>query len=136
MSEIIEWEKVSIDDKILVQIARRAEGAMRDAESLLGQIISLGKGTVTDELVSLVLPRSNWQEIDVLVEALRLHNLSAALNQINKLVNEGIDLDGLTADLLEYLRQIMLCQIIGVGFALDFDESTVVAIKKHAETFP
>ncbi len=136
LTEIVEWEKVSIDDPVLSAIARRAEGSLRDAESLLGQIISLSHGKVTDDLVSLVLPRSNWQEIDVLVEALRLHNLTAALNQINKLVNEGVDLDSLTSDLLEYLRQIMLCQIIGSDYTLDFDDNIAEIIKKHAANFP
>jgi DNA polymerase III subunit gamma/tau len=136
LTEIIEWEKVNIDEKILAQIARRSEGCLRDAESLLGQIISLSQGKVTDELVSLVLPRNNWQEIDILADALRMHNLATALNQINKLVAEGIDLDSLTADLLDYLRQIMLYQIIGPEFTLEFDDNAVASIKKHAEGFP
>ncbi len=136
LSEIIEWEKVIVPDEILSEIAHRSEGCLRDAESLLGQIISLGQGKVTDDLASLVLPRSNWQEIDILVEALRVHNLATALNQINKLVNEGLDLHTFTSDLIDYLRQIMLYQIIGPSFILDFDENLTKAIQKHAAEFP
>jgi len=136
LSEIIEWEKVTAPDDILAEIAHRSEGCMRDAESLLGQIISLSNGKVTEELASLVLPRSNWLEIDVLVEALRVHNLATALNQINKLVNEGLDLYTFTSDLIDYLRQIMLYQIIGPTFILDFDEALTKAIQKHAAEFP
>ncbi|MBT4349829.1 DNA polymerase III subunit gamma/tau [bacterium] len=136
LTEIIEWEKITIDDKVLTQIARRSEGCLRDAESLLGQIIALSQGQVTDDLISLVLPRNNWLEIDVLVEGLRMHNLPAVLNQINKLVAEGVDIDNLTADLLEYVRQIMLYQIIGADFHLEFDDHFIEAIKKHAANFP
>lgn len=136
LTEIIEWEKITIPDHILPDIARKSDGSLRDAQSLLGQIISLGKGKVTEELASLVLPRSNWQEIDILVEALRLHNLSTALNQINKLINEGIDLNTFSIDLVDYLRQIMLYQIIGPSFTLDFNDNLVEVIKKHATEFP
>lgn len=136
LTEIIEWEKVTIPEHILPEIARKADGSLRDAESLLGQIISLGQGKVTEDLASLVLPRSNWLEIDTLVEALRLHNLSTALNQVNKLVNEGIDLNIFSIDLVDYLRQIMLYQIIGPSYNLDFNDNLVAAIKKHATEFP
>jgi DNA polymerase-3 subunit gamma/tau len=135
LSEIIEWENVQIDEKVLAQIARRSEGCLRDAESLLGQIISLANGQVTDDLISLVLPRNNWQEVDILLGALRLKNLSAALNQINKLVEEGIDLDSLQNDFLSYVRQVMLYKIIGSDFLFDLDVSGQDNIKKQAEDF-
>lgn len=135
LTEIVEWEHVSISQNILADIARRSEGCLRDAESLLGQIASLSSGQITDELASLVLPQSNWREVDSLVSALRLRNLSAALNQINKLVNEGIDLHHFTIDLIDYLRQVMLYQIMGSGFALDFSEDLVQAIREQAVDF-
>ncbi|PLX25860.1 hypothetical protein C0580_01155 [Candidatus Parcubacteria bacterium] len=136
LTEIIEWEKVTVPDHILGEIARRSEGCLRDAKSLLGQVISLSQGKVTDELASLVLPTSNWQEVDTLVEALRVANLSTALNQLNKMVNEGVDLHNFTLDLIDYLRQILLYQSIGPSFALDFPENLITSIKKHAQDFP
>ena len=136
MTEIAEWEKIKISEDILAQIARKAEGSLRDAESILGQIIAIGGDKIDQESASLVLPRSNWQEIDALTEALRLGNLSGALNQINILVAEGLDLDNFISDLIEYLRQIMLYQIIGPSFNLDYTDDMINAIKKHAENFP
>ena len=136
LSMIIATEKVDVPENILAEVARRSEGCLRDAESLLGQIISLSQGKVTDESASLVLPRSNWLEIDALVEALRMKNMSTALNQINKLINEGIDLQDFTANLIEFLRQIMLYQIIGPEFSLDFADNISKSIKQHAKEFP
>ena len=136
LEEISEWEKINVPKEILVEIARRSEGCLRDAESLFGQIVSLSHGKVTEDLASLVLPRSNWQEVDSLVESLRLRNLSTALNQINKLVEEGMDFAVFMADLIEYLRQIMLYQIIGPSFNLEFDENFSKTIKEHAQEFP
>ena len=135
LTEIVEWEKVQIAESTLSEIARRSEGCLRDAESLLGQIISISDGKVTDELAFLVLPNSNWQAIDSLTEALRVKNLSTALNQINKLVDEGTDLTVFIADFIEYIRQIMLYKIIGPSFVIDFDDNLTSAIKKHAQDF-
>ncbi len=136
LQEIIEWEKVLVPDNILAEISRRADGGLRDAESILGQIISLSDGNITEELASIILPRSNWREIDILVEALRLHNLAAALNQINKLVNEGIDLKSFIDELLEYLRQILLYQVIGPSFNVNAADNMAQAIAKQAQDFP
>jgi DNA polymerase III gamma/tau subunit len=124
-----------VPDHILTEIARRADGGMRDAESLLGQIMSLGQGKISDELASLVLPRSNWKEINELIEALKVQNLAAALNQINKLVNEGVDLKIFIADLLEYLRQIMLYNIVGSGWPIDASDEIKEAIINQARDF-
>lgn len=135
MTEIIEWESVTVPEEILLEIARRSEGCLRDAESLLGQIISLSNGKVSDELASLVLPRSNWQEVDNLIGSLRLKNLSTALNQLNKLVEEGLDFAVFNQDLVEYLRIIMLYQVIGPSFNLEFDDELSKSIKEHAKEF-
>lgn len=132
LSEIIEWEKTIVPEHILTEIARRADGGMRDAESLLGQIMSLGNGQVDDDLASLVLPRSNWKEINELTEALKVQNLATALNQINKLVNEGVDLKMFIEDFLEYLRQIMLVGIVGSTWEIDESAEIKEAIVIHA----
>lgn len=135
LSEIIEWEKVTMAETLLWQIARRSDGCLRDAESLLGQIISLADGQVDDELASLVLPRNNWQEIDDFVAALRVRNLNTALNQIHKLIDEGVDLETLTADLLEYLRHAMLYKILGADYLRDFDDSFQTLLKNQGDGF-
>jgi len=135
LTEITEWEKINIPESILAEIARKSEGCLRDAESLLGQIFSLSDGNITEELASLVLPRSHWQEIDILIEALSVKNLATALNQINKLVDEGTDLEIFINDLLDYLRQIMLFKIIGNDFNLDVSENLLNSLKKHADNF-
>ncbi len=135
LNEITEWEKINIPDKILSEIARKSDGCLRDAESLLGQISSLSTNNITEELASLILPRSHWQEIDILIEALSVKNLATSLNQINKLVDEGIDLEIFINDLLNYLRQIMLYKIIGDDFNLDISENLLNSLKKHSNNF-
>ena len=51
-------------------------------------------------------------------------------------MEEGIDLKIFIDDLIDYLRQIMLYQIIGPSFNLDFADDIVENLKEHAQEFP
>src|SRR3989338_3744490 len=58
LTELVRQEQIEIDQEILVAVARRSEGCMRDAESLLGQILGLAEDQkVSRETAALVLPQ-------------------------------------------------------------------------------
>lgn len=136
LAGIMTKEKIDVPKEVLLNVARRSEGCLRDAESLLGQIIGLSDGKkVSVETASMVLPQSNWSSIELLVENMLLRNAGAALKHLHHLIQEGADLDDLASDLVEYLRQIVLSQALGVSYAPDFEESTVAKIKEFAEKF-
>ena len=133
---IMTKEKMEAPVEVLSSIARRSEGSLRDAESLLGQIISLGEGRrVSLETANLVLPASNWADLEVLVENLQVRNLGGALVHLHRLVQQGIDLEDLASDLVEYLRQIILAQVMGVAYSPDLEESVTIKIKEFAGRF-
>lgn len=52
-----EQEQVAVEPVVLERIARKAQGAARDAESLLGQLLAAGDNHITNELADVVLPR-------------------------------------------------------------------------------
>ena len=108
---IIKEEKIKIDEKILFSIARLSGGHMRDAESLLAQIISIGGQEITSEEADLVLPRNNTNEIIKFIKILVNKDSGAAISLINDLFNEGLDLQIFTKDLVEVLRKIMLTKV-------------------------
>ncbi len=117
MQYIASKEKIRIDRKILETIARQSEGHMRDAESLLGQIVVLspseqaGGHEITPEEADLVIPRSDLIEAINLVDNLAKKDAGAAIGLINKLIDEGIDLKRFLTDLIELLRKIMITKI-------------------------
>lgn len=110
---IVDLEKIKIDESILKSIARIAEGSARDAESLLGQILTLGDKKITAEMADMVLPRSNIESIVKLFDLLASRKTGAALELINNLAQEGINFVQYAKELVEFLRKILLIKVNG-----------------------
>lgn len=108
---VIKEEGITIDKKILETIARQSEGHVRDAESLLGQVVAVGGKEITEEEANLVIPRSDLGEAIKLIDFLGKKDAGSAIALINKLVDEGVDLKTFLSDLIELLRKIMLTKV-------------------------
>ena len=107
LKKIAQAEKVKIDDEVFKIIASKSEGCIREADGLLGQVLSLGGEKITKEQVSLILPASEIGLIVELVNLLVAGNISQALDFVNKLVEEGVDLEVFNKELVEFLRQLV-----------------------------
>ncbi len=129
-------EGVDVPHEVLAAIARRSDGALRDAESLLGQVISIAEGQrVTIETASLVIPPNHWTEAETLLEALQQRNAAAAIQYIHRLANEGRDLEEVLTDCLAYVRFVLLSKVIGAGYQPDIEEDRLATIRSLAEKF-
>ncbi|MCU0679144.1 MAG: DNA polymerase III subunit gamma/tau [Planctomycetes bacterium] len=111
LQSIASQEKITVEKKILESIARLSEGHMRDAESLLGQVVAIGGKEITAEEADLVIPRSDLAEAIKLIELLGKKDAGSAIALINKLLDEGINLKRFLTDTVELLRKIMLNKI-------------------------
>lgn len=126
-------EGIKIDKIILESIARQSEGHMRDAESMLGQIVSIGGKEITQEEADLVIPRSDISEVINLIDFLEKKDASSALALINKLVDQGIDLKTFTTDLIEVLRKMMFAKLsarLVEQIGLDLGEALEIKINE------
>ncbi|MDD5032142.1 MAG: DNA polymerase III subunit gamma/tau [Patescibacteria group bacterium] len=130
LNYIVSKEGIKIDKKILESIARKSEGYMRDAEGLLGQIVSIGGREITQEEADLVIPRSDLDEIINLIGYLIKKDAAGAVRLANKLVDEGVNLTAFTSDLIEVLRKIMLDKISAGNLALEFGETLEIKINE------
>ncbi|NIA18453.1 MAG: DNA polymerase III subunit gamma/tau, partial [Actinobacteria bacterium] len=108
---IAKTEKIKIDKSILEAVARQSEGHMRDAESLLGQIVSVGGKEITRKEADLVIPRSDLGEIINLIGLLARKDAASALGLVNNLIDQGVDLKTFLNDLVEVLRKIMFAKL-------------------------
>lgn len=102
---------ISIEEEALHLIAKRAEGGLRDAESLLDQIISFHEGAITSESVASVLgvvPRELLFEFD---QAILEGRLSFAFEIAYQIFAQGKDLVHFVESLAEHFRNILLVKI-------------------------
>jgi len=123
---IVRSENIKIDKSILESIARHSDGYLRDAESLLGQIISIGGDEITQEEADLVIPKNDLNEIVNLLECLSKKDVISAIQLVNSLADNGLNLKNFVVDMVELLRKMMLGKInpaLTSSLGLDFGEA-------------
>ena len=136
LSLIAKSEKVEIEKDALEMIAISAEGGMRDAESLLSQVMSLEDKKITTKEVEEILGTSQRQSLEKLVQYILDKNAMEAIEIINNLSQEGYDLDVFNKSLLNYLRQLMLISVddkLSKLFSFELTKEQSVYLVKQAE---
>lgn len=111
LKRIVTQEHMTIADDALALIAQYADGSFRDAVKSLEQI-SFQKGTVTVEMVRSTLALSDNKRCDAFISALLSHDRIAAIENIQKLVEDGIDIKSFLVDCLRELQRRLVAQAI------------------------
>jgi len=111
LKKISEWEKIKVEEEVIDIIASLAEGSIRDAESILGQVFSLGEKKITKEIAELVLPRSNFELMYNLFSSFLARDKKKSLEVINELVKEGVNIKIFIDQFIDFLRQCILFKI-------------------------
>ena len=111
LAEISKKEGVKIKEEILKNIAYNSEGCLRDAESMLGQILSIGAKEITEDQAEIIIPKVNIGLIFSLTEFLIKKDIKNGIVSINENLNQGVNLIKLTQDLIELFRKLILIKI-------------------------
>ncbi|NLD45525.1 MAG: DNA polymerase III subunit gamma/tau [Chloroflexi bacterium] len=115
---ICEREGLAVQPEALEFIARRATGSFRDAESLLDQLSAYGTTEITLEQVQGLLGTASSALVADIVRALLTGDVPSGLRAISQALDGGAEPRQFVADLLEYLRALML---LTVGGAAELD---------------
>lgn len=111
---ILDKEGISYDEQALTLIARRAEGGMRDALSILDQALSLSaEESVTLDIAEEITGSISLRALDDYVASLRQADTVAALSHLTTIFNNGKSMTRFATDLLHYLRDLLIVQTGG-----------------------
>lgn len=111
---ILEREGISYDSQALEMIARRAEGGMRDALSILDQALSLTPNHHLDLAIAEEITGSiSLSALDSYVKYIRLNDAVGALEQLQIIFDNGKSMSRFATDLLYYLRDLLIVQTGG-----------------------
>ncbi|HEL2738357.1 TPA: DNA polymerase III subunit gamma/tau [Streptococcus suis] len=114
LAKILGQEGLSFDDQALTIIARRAEGGMRDALSILDQALSLSPNqTVSLEIAEEITGSISLRALDDYVASLRQVDSVSALGHLQTLFDQGKSMSRFATDLLHYLRDLLIVQTGG-----------------------
>ena len=111
---ILDKENISSEPEAVEIIARRAEGGMRDALSILDQALSLTQGNcLTTAISEEITGTISLRALDNYVVALSHQDISKALECLNFLFENGKSMTRFVTDLLQYLRDLLIVQTGG-----------------------
>ncbi len=112
LKRITELEGKSCDDEVFTLIAKTADGAMRDALSVLDQLLTKNKDHIKLEDAMEVLGISSSKLLFLFSKALIEKNISDALLTIDEIYKEGVDFNTLSSQILNHFRDILLVKTL------------------------
>lgn len=114
LESILAKEGISYEADAVQIIARRAEGGMRDALSILDQALSLTAGSeLTTAIAEEITGSISLAALDQYVAAILAHDATAALDQLAIIFDNGKNMARFVTDLLQYLRDLLIVQTGG-----------------------
>lgn len=139
MEYILKQKEFEYDEKALNVIARAAEGGMRDALSILDQVLSFGDNKVTLDNALLVTGSVTRENLIKYLSQVQNHETVAGLQTIHEILDEGKDTKRLLEDLINCCRDLLLYKqapemLEQTGSVMIDDEFKDMAEKSNPET--
>jgi len=111
LKDIAEIENIKTEDEALYLIAKKAEGGMRDALSLMDQVISFGLDVITAKDVQQIFGLIDFDVFNNFMVNIADNNPSALIKTYMQMADNGIDIQEFINNFLEYLRQFLFIKL-------------------------
>ncbi|MFK7896577.1 MAG: DNA polymerase III subunit gamma/tau [Myxococcota bacterium] len=118
LGEICKAEGIEISPGALAAVAREGDGSMRDAQTLLDQIVAYGGETITDETVAEVLDLVDRRVLHAIIESCIEGDAKSALEHITRATSGGSEARRIADSLLETLRDLVVLRVAPEGEGL------------------
>ncbi len=113
LKNVCEKEETNITDDAIHAISEAAEGGMRDALSILDQVISYGNKDISLEDVNTITGTISFEKVSLLLNYIEAKNVNFALETVNDLIVTGKEPSKIINALLVYCRDILLYKSVG-----------------------
>ena len=111
LKDVLGREKLEADDGAVSIIAREAAGSVRDAMSLLDQVIAYGSAKISAEDVARVLGVADREILTKLTRAILVGDAPTTLEVLDAVSRQGFDLAHLCRDLLHHIRNVVVAKV-------------------------
>jgi DNA polymerase III subunit gamma/tau len=134
MREVLGAEGYAADDTTLLPIAQKADGGMRDALSLLDQVLSFTEGAPTAEDVRRVLGLVGTEMYLELADIIADRRHAEVFRFVGELMDSGYDLAEFYRGLADFLRTLLVARLDGVQ-AVEVGEDMAAGVEAAAQRF-
>ncbi|MCX7880437.1 MAG: DNA polymerase III subunit gamma/tau [Ignavibacteria bacterium] len=131
ISRIAKAEGIQIDEMSLYTIAKKADGSMRDAQSIFDQFVTSAGNKIKYDLVKEILHFIDLDYYFMVSDAYLNREVSKAFEICNEITNKGYDYNEFISGLLEHFRNIFVSQMTDLE---DFLKTPDVLRKKYKDT--
>ncbi|HNZ37132.1 MAG TPA: DNA polymerase III subunit gamma/tau, partial [Candidatus Marinimicrobia bacterium] len=127
LKKIAESENLTVSDDILTLLAKKSEGAMRDAESLLEQVVSFSSENVNLNSIQKLLGLTDYEYYFTIGNQVFEHDLNALIKSAEEVFNNGVNISEFLIGLSEHFRNLLITAIVKSAADLDLPDS----LKNH-----
>jgi DNA polymerase-3 subunit gamma/tau len=136
LSEILHSEQITFDESVPLEVARLADGSMRDGLTLLDRVVSASEGKLSAELLSEVLGLPDESLLASLVQAISERNAATALQSAGDLIANGMSPAHLLDSLAERIRRLLVVLTCGADSELiGMTEESAARCAQIAQSF-
>jgi DNA polymerase III subunit gamma/tau len=111
LRHVAEQDGIEIEDRSLAALARASEGSMRDGLGLLDQAVAFGGKSIVHADLETLLGAVPQELLRSLIRAIIAQDSAAALRTLCQLIEGGHDLKNYCADVVEYLRNLLVISV-------------------------
>ncbi|MEX0993903.1 MAG: DNA polymerase III subunit gamma/tau, partial [Balneolaceae bacterium] len=135
LKEIAGKEKIKIDEESLHVIAKRADGALRDALGLMDQAIAFCGDTIEYQELLRALNVVDKDHLFLFIRAVENRDAHAGLTLIHNLLQAGTDIQEFLVSLTEHIRNLYVARNSSRNHLLEETEETKKQFSDQAENF-
>jgi len=133
IKKIIKEEGITISDTGISIIAREAEGSLRDAESLLDQVVSFTGPDVADDQITAVLGIIDRELIYKISQAIIDGDSKLCLEIIDEIYNYGYDIKDFYQEVMHQFRNLIVSVVYhDSSHLIDLPDNELIETKKQA----
>jgi DNA polymerase-3 subunit gamma/tau len=136
LRQVLVGERLEVADAVLDAVARAARGSMRDAESILDQLIAFKPSHLSTDDVAALIGSAGGERIDALAGAVAKGDPGAVLRALDAIFQTGVDTAAFADQLIDHLRTLLVLKACGRGSSVvDLPDALLDAADRQAAGF-
>lgn len=132
LMHIASLEKIKLDEKAAYAIAKGADGGMRDAQSMLDQLVAFCGEQITEQDVLDIFGFTRGEAVATLARYILDQDTVGALRELHSQADSGKDLSRMLADLIQHLRTLLVYQVDAAAAEEDLSPEVAAMVQEQA----